>query len=96
MDLISRAWSNLAPPGAMSPPDDLTRPPVSDEPSPFIHDISEDDALPVNRVALAALRPLPFSPDQQTSSGSVSISQTCQRQTRKAAKFDADRRLTMT
>ena len=27
MGLISRAWTNLAPPGAILPPDDLTRPP---------------------------------------------------------------------
>jgi hypothetical protein len=31
MGLISKAWTNLAPPGAMSPPIDLTRPPVSVE-----------------------------------------------------------------
>jgi hypothetical protein len=31
MGLISRAWTNLAPPGAMSPAIDLTRPPVSVE-----------------------------------------------------------------
>jgi len=27
MGLISRAWTNLAPPGVISAPDDLTRPP---------------------------------------------------------------------
>jgi hypothetical protein len=31
MGLISRAWTNLAPPGAMSEPDDLTRPPECDQ-----------------------------------------------------------------
>jgi hypothetical protein len=31
MGLISRAWTNLAPPGAISPPDDLTGPPVRDQ-----------------------------------------------------------------
>ena len=31
MGLISRAWTNLAPPGAMSEPDDLTRPPVANQ-----------------------------------------------------------------
>jgi hypothetical protein len=31
MGLISRARTNLAPPGAMSEPDDLTRPPVWDQ-----------------------------------------------------------------
>jgi hypothetical protein len=31
MGLISRAWTNLAPPGAMSSPIDLTRLPVSVE-----------------------------------------------------------------
>jgi hypothetical protein len=30
MGLISRAWTNLAPLGAISPPDDLTRPPVNE------------------------------------------------------------------
>jgi hypothetical protein len=29
MGLISKAWTNLAPPGAMSPPIDLTRPALS-------------------------------------------------------------------
>jgi hypothetical protein len=34
MGLISRAWTNLAPPGAMSEPDELTRSPVVDRTSP--------------------------------------------------------------
>ena len=47
MGLISKAWTNLAPPGAMSPPIDLTRPPVSVE---LFHDVAEDDLLGVNCV----------------------------------------------
>jgi hypothetical protein len=31
MGLISKAWTNLAPPGVISPSDDLTRPPVKDQ-----------------------------------------------------------------
>jgi hypothetical protein len=41
MGLISRAWTNLAPPGAISPPVDLTHSRVNDEPF-FIRDVSED------------------------------------------------------
>jgi len=37
MGLISRAWTNLAPPGAISPPVDLTPSRVKDEPFRFIH-----------------------------------------------------------
>jgi hypothetical protein len=47
MGLISRAWTNLAPPGAISRPIDLTRPPVSVE---QFHDVAEDDSLGVNRI----------------------------------------------
>jgi hypothetical protein len=48
MGLISKAWTNLAPPGAMSPPIELTRPPVSVE---LLYDVAEDDSLGVNCVA---------------------------------------------
>jgi hypothetical protein len=47
MGLISRAWTNLAPPGAISRPIDLTRPPVSVE---QLYDVAEDDSLGVNRI----------------------------------------------
>jgi hypothetical protein len=53
MGLISRAWTNLAPPGAMSPPIDLTRPPVSVE---QFHDVAEDDSLGVNRIVGCRLK----------------------------------------
>jgi hypothetical protein len=55
MGLISRARTNLAPPGAMSPPVDLTGPPVSGEACPFVHDLSGGELLRVNRVVLGAV-----------------------------------------
>jgi hypothetical protein len=62
MGLISRAWTNLGTPGAMSV--DLTRPPVNDEPSILIQ-VSDDDLLWVNGVVLAAVRPFPASPKSE-------------------------------
>lgn len=54
MGLISRAWTNLAPPGTLSPLGRPDAPLVSDEPSRFIHDVSEDDLLQVSRVVSCA------------------------------------------
>jgi hypothetical protein len=47
MGLISKAWTNLAAPGAMSPPIELTRLPVSGE---LLHDVAEDHSLGVDCV----------------------------------------------
>jgi hypothetical protein len=90
MDLISRAWCNLAPPGAISPPDDLTRPPVSDEPPPFIHDISEDDLL--GSIASFWPRSLQFrsTPINRHHQVPSAYRKRAKGRPRKAAKFDAD------
>jgi hypothetical protein len=62
MGLISRAWTKLAPPGAMSV--DLTRQRVGMSVI-LVHDVSEHDLLWVNRVVLAAVRPLRVYPDNR-------------------------------
>ncbi len=49
MGLISRAWTNLAPPGAISPPVDLTHSRVNDQPFPLTMRIEFDPVTAYHR-----------------------------------------------